>query len=810
VLGHYFKIALRNLVKNGVYSIINLLSLSLAIACAFALSIYVRQQLTFDMHHENHASIVRVVNEITTAGQSSRYALTSRSLGPLLSKLYPQIGSFVRVRNFAIPRAVFRYKEDARYWDNVKIADPNIFSVFTHEAVYGNLDGSLADPSSIVVSETFARSYFGNRNPVGETISTDTYDYRVTAVYKDLPRSSHLRYDALLSTKRLRDFGLDDESASPEQLFDIENYTYFLLRPGMDLKSFELLLQRFRDEYVAPVGQKIGSRLSYVAQPLTDIHFQSDYRYDQPVGNILYVYGFLAVAAFLVIVACINYTNLATARAIRRSKEIGMRRVIGATQAQLITQFLGESVVLALVAAVLGVGLLVVGDSLIGLDRLLGAGLDLKDLWRPAVLVSVLLAAVLVGLAAGFYPALYLSSISAKAAITNQRDMRKSKFGLREALVLVQFLVSIGIVASTIVMYQQLRYVADKPLGFDRENRLAIVMRGVDAIQKIPLIKAELERQSDIASVTDTSFVPGDEVAATLMMAESDSGNMQEVTVNQIMVGRDFVKSLGIGLASGRDFSERLLTDVGTAVLVNESLVRQMGWNNPIGKRIQVDGRVIGVVKDFHFSSLHTRVGPMVVRQFRDDDLSGIPANQRNLVTRTIVVVVKGARMPSTIAKIREVVSALDPKHPFEYRHFEDLLEQQYADESRIMRLTGSFAAICIFISCLGLYGLAAFTTEQRTKEIGIRRVLGATRWSIILLLSRSMLALVAVAAVGASLATYLMMERWLQTFEYRDSMHFSVFVVSSLLIACLAFLSVALQAARASGQNPAHALRYE
>jgi len=807
---HYFKIAVRNLLKDRVYSAINLLSLSLAIACAIALSLYVSNQLTYDKHHAGHEAIVRVVNEIATNGEPSRYAMTSRALGPLLTKQYPQVGEFVRIRNFAVSRAVFRYKDTVKYWDDVKIADENIFSVFTHEAVFGDLKDALKDPSWIAVSQSFARSYFGDRNPVGETIATDTFSYRIAAVFKDLPKNSHMRYDAVLSMKRLRDFGLDDTMSSPEQLFDIENYTYFKLAPGMNRRSFEQLLTKFGDDTTAAVGKRMHSRIFYSVQGLTDIHFDDGYRYDQPVGNILYVYGFIAVALFLVIVACINYTNLATARAIGRSKEIGMRRVIGATREQLVAQFLGESVCLTLIAAALGIGLLLVLDLTVGLDRLLGASVEIDILREPSIVLWVLLGTVAIGIGAGLYPALYLSSIGTLAALNNSRNMRRARFSLREILVFIQLVVSVGIVASTLIMGRQMQFIADKPLGFERGNKVAVLLHGVDAIKKIPVMKVELERYPNILSVTETSFVPGDEVAANLIKAATNDGDMQEVIVNQIAVDRDFVKNVGIELASGRDFSKRMLTDVGASVLVNESFVRLMGWKDPIGKRIQNDGHVIGVLKDFHFSSLHARVGPMLLRQFQKTELDNVPPKERNLITRSMVIALSGENVEQALASIRAVVSAANPKHPFEFAFFDDLLQRQYASETAIMRLTASFALICIVISCLGLYGLAAFTTQQRTKEIGVRKVLGATPGNIVWMLTRGLLSWVGAAAVCASLLTWFVMDQWLQSFAYKTSMHPAIFVAATALIAALAFLSVAIQAGRTALRNPVTALRYE
>ncbi len=810
MLRHYITVALRNLFKDGRYAVINLVSLALAITCALALSLYVSGELTYDASHAKHRSIVRVVNEITANGQSGRYALTSRALGPLFIKENPRTATYVRIRNLAVARAAFRYKDVAKYWNNVKIADENVFDVFSHQALYGDLRGALQDPSSIVVSESFARSYFGDRNPVGETVSSDTYDYRIAAVFKDLPRNTHLRYDALISMKRLRSFGLDELSSSPEQLFDIENYTYFLLQPGMDRASFDARLRSFGAKYSDSIGSRIHASIRFSSQALTGTHFDTRYRYDQPTGNIIYVYGFIAVALFLITIASINYTNLAIARAMRRSKEIGMRRVLGATQAQLVAQFLGESVCLALMAALVGIGLLLALGNVPSLGDWFGSGAHLELLADPLVLLWVLAGAVAVGVLAGLYPAVYLSSISAQAAITSQRSMRAARFGLRESLVFVQFLVSIGIVASTMIMNRQLDFVASVPLGFERDDRIAVVIRGVDAIERIPTLSTQLLRNPDILSVTESSFVPGDEVAASFVKVEAQAGEMQEVTVNRVAVGRDFVADMGIRVLEGRDFSQRMLTDVGAAVLVNESLVRLMGWEQPIGKRIAQDGRVIGVIRDFHFSSLHSAVGPMMLHQFRKDELQEVADNQRNLVTRSMIVTIRSGAMNSALATLRQAVTSFDPRHPFEYAFFTDLLDRQYASEALTMRLTGFFSMVCLLISCLGLFGLAALTTEQRTKEIGIRKVLGASPRSIVMLLSRGLLMLVIAAACAASVVTFFLMQRWLETFVYRTDIHYGIFVSAAAGAAVLAWLAVAIQAGRKAQQDPILALRYE
>ncbi|GAB4195559.1 MAG: ABC transporter permease [Wenzhouxiangellaceae bacterium] len=811
MFSHYAKIALRSLSREKSYAIINLLGLALAVTCSMILFLYVRGELTYDQHNVRHDRIYRIVNILTTNGQADRHALTSQVLAPMLENEYPQLGEFVRVRNLAINRNVLRHNDIELYWDDLRLADENIFDVFTHEAVYGDLQGSLEDPSSIVISERLARAYFGDSNPIGETLSTDTFDYQVTAVFKDLPENTHLKYNALLSMNRLRVFGITDNYQSPEQFFSAETYTYLLLDEGLDQAQLDRMLNQFYEKYMAPVGRRINASAELISQPLDEVHFISGYTYDQPTGNIFYVYGFIAVALFLVLVASINYTNLATARAAKRSKEIGMRKILGASKQQLINQFLGESVSYAVVAGVAGVILIFILSYTGVLSSLFGKT-ALFDITRePLLIVWIMLGAVIIGMIAGAYPSFYLANISPLTAITSARKAHRGRLSLRQALVFLQFFVSIGVIAATAIMAMQMNYVASKPLGFDRTNKIAVQLRGVEVLERISVMKNELLKHPRINGVAETTYVPGSEVLVNLIPIENDSGQMEVTSVSRIFAGQEFIDVMNIEIVDGRDFSKRLLTDVGTSVLVNETLVRKMGWDEPLGKRIQVsNSRVIGVMRDFHFRSLHEAVEPLMIMPFPNDALENLDAVVRNLVSRELVIDVDGEDMRATIEHIGDVVAEFDPDHPFEFRFFDDLLSRLYSNETTLINLTAIFAGICIFISCLGLYGLAAFTTVQRTKEIGIRKVLGASTQDIVLLLARSLLVLVLVAAVVASMVSYAVMKNWLSIFAYRTEISLWIFVLSTLVVALLAFITVTLQTYRTAQSNPINALRYE
>ena len=808
---HYLINAIRNLQRDKFYAIINLIGLSVAVACGIFISIYARSELSYDQHNHDHQRIYRVTNELTTNGQASWYALSSRAIGPLMVKSYPQIGEYVRVRNLAVPNVVVRYQEQARSWDDIRIADENIFDIFTHETVFGDLSTALEKPSSIAISESFSKAYFGQSNPVGKTLSTDVFSYTVTAVFKDLPVNTHLKYSALISMNRIKAFGIDDDNLTPQQAFNIDVYTYFKLADGMDQSRLDAYLAEYSRNNLVEIGEIMNTDIYFLTQPLSDIHFDSRFRYDLPTGNIFYLFGFIALGIFIIAIACINYTNLSTARALKRSKEIGMRKVLGAEKSQLVVQFLGESVVLTLFALGFGVILVTLVTQFTATQSLLNLDIGKSLADEPLLALWVFVGALATGLLAGAYPALYLSSIAPNKAIGQRNNPKIGSFDVRQSLLFLQFLISIGVIACTIVMGMQMRYVSEKPLGFAKENRIAINLRGVDLIKKEDVIRNELLKNDNVTGVTTSSFIPGDEVPVNLMLVENNQGQMEETTLNQMAVGKDFLDVMDIKIQEGRDFSQRLLTDVGTSVLVNETLVANMGWDDPIGKRIQfANSRVIGVIRDFHFSSLHDPVAPLMIRAFPADAFDNVPSLQQNLVSLSMIVSMNNHDMFATIQHVESVISTFNPKNPVEFEFLDALLAQQYASELNLIYLTAMFAAVCIFISCLGLFALTAFNTEQRTKEIGVRKVLGATRLQILLLISKPFLILVVFASVIASWISHWLMTDWLALFAYRTNIEIWVFIVATISIAAIAFVTVAVQSMKAASANPVESLRYE
>jgi putative ABC transport system permease protein len=807
------KAALRTFHREKSYAIINLSGLSLAIACCLILGLYLRSELTFDRHHARYKQIFRVANNFNTNGASNDYAVTSISLGPMLKENYPEVKDYVRFQP-ANRRLLIRAADRAFYWDRVYFTDDNVFDIFTHRIIYGDPKTALKDPAAAAVSESFATKYFGDANPIGKTIQADLVPQtprKITLVFRDLPENTHLKYDVLF--RDTTNLG----SISPrEMLFGISYYTYLLMPESYNVNDFKAVSDSFFARFMADRGKALSSTWKCWLQPLPDIHLHSDLGYDLPTGNRYYIYGFIAVAVFILLVACINYVNLAIARATKRAKEIGMRKILGVPRGRLMFRFLGEAVLFSIAAMVIGAALVELALKLTPINDLLGKPLALGLSDEPTLLLWMLGLSLVVGLLSGIYPAAYLSSISPLTALASSYGGKRGSFRLRELLVLTQFTVSVIVIACTLIMAMQMRYVSRKPLGFDKHNRVIVNLRGLDVIEKYPVIKNELMKDSRIkgVSVSSAAVGTGQGIPINGATIENNDGVLQFTAFSHIQVEADFLKVMGMQLVSGRDYSKRLLTDVGTTFVVNEALVKKMGWKDPLGKRInlnQYGGRVIGVVQDFHFKSLHNSVQPFVMHLYNEDfDFKSVPAEQRAAYQSVLVLHIADVEVQQALRLLQDKFSGYDPKHPFEFEFLDDSISKLYMSEERLMKMTGIFSGICIFISCLGLFGLAAFTTEQRSKEIGIRKVLGASALQIIMMLAWKILWLVLAGCVVASIIAYYAIEEWLSGFAYRVRIHPLVFVVSAVIVIAVAFITVALQSYRTARTNPALTLRYE
>jgi putative ABC transport system permease protein len=805
--GTFVKTTLRNLYREKIYAVINIVGLSLAIACCLILGLYLRNELTYDQHNTKYRQIYRVVHELNINGKIDTFAITPQILGEMLTEEYDEIKGFVRF--FVINQKVLmRHEDKAFYWDATAFASKNVFEYFDHDFIYGD-PNIKEDERFIAVSETFARKYWGNENPIGKAITSEGNTAKITHVFADLPENSHLKYDVLQSDDI--PFFNEPENANQRQqsLWSPRFYTYLIMPEDYDIRDFKYISDTFFKRHMADLGEAYKATWRAWIQPLSKIHYNSDVGYDQPTGNKMYLYGFAAVGIFILLVACINYMNLATARAARRAKEVGMRKILGSGRTRLVLQFLGEAVIFSLIALVIGIFLVEVILELTPISELLEKSLSLDLLNEPTLLGWMLAFSLILGLISGVYPALYLSSVAPVSGLVGSHQAGKGNIRLRQILVLIQFTISVCVVACTLLMALQMRYVSNKALGFDKENRLVVTLRTADVIDKVPTIKKELLKNSNVLGVSLCNEVVGN-IQGLMGAAIDNKDGVQEImTVKAMQVAGDFLKVMGIELVEGRDFSKRLLTDVGDSYLVNETMVKKMGWDQPLGKHIQ-NGRVIGVVKDFHYDSLRDGLEPFVLARF--SGTQNVAAQNRNLMIQYLIVNLAEEEIFRTLDFIEKKFAEFDPKHPFEFEFLDDHLNELYFSEQRLMELIGIFAVICIFISCMGLFGLAAFTTEQRTKEIGIRKVLGASTWQIIVMLARNILLLVLGGSVIASLVAYFAIDEYLSSFVYRININHDlwVFLLSAIAAAVVAFITVALQSFKTAQANPINALRYE
>lgn len=818
----YLKLGLRNLRREKSYSLINVAGLSIGVACCIILGLYIANQLSFDKHNLKHDRVYRVVNELELNGNFDFAAATSTQLAPLLKEQFPEVIDAVRFQPTPQPRYLLRSSDDqAYYWEDLYLADNSVFNIFTHEIIYGDPATALIDPSSMAVSESLARRYFGDRNPIGETLRTDVNEYRIDLVFADLPANSHLKYNALLSYNRLP---VPEGRARSMALWNINLYTYVLMPEGYDPANFDSISQRFYDDNMAATAQQlnIDANMKFILEPLAGIHLTSTTSYDQPRGNILYVYAFAAVALFILTVAAINYMNLAIARSTKRAREVGMRKVIGASQWQLISQFLSESVFFTLLSLLLGVMLAWLILTFSNINVVLDAPLTLAPLLTPEMTLAMVVAALLLGVVSGLYPAFYLSAIQPVAAFRGSPSGRKRGVGVRQVLVMLQFVISVSVIACTLLMLAQMQYVRSKDLGFERENKLVVRVVGADQVERLPALMNELKQLPGVLGVATTQHLPGQQPGLIAIQVEDNNGVLDQQTLSLMITQPGFVDVMGLHLIEGRDFDESRPADVNHSMIVNESLVKAMGWDQSVGKRLQtfaeatdeIDGSnvVVGVVKDFNFQGLQHEVVPLAMAYWVQDTGKMSQQDRGTFSTQLIINVAQGS-VQRVVDTLKDRWPGFDPSHPFEFAFLEDSLNELYGAEQRLMQLIGLFAAVCVFISCLGLYGLSAFNTAQRTREIGIRKVMGASTAGIILLLFRSVVWLVAGAAIIASGMSFWAISRWLQGFYYRIDLlgvNLVYFLIAAALAVSVAFVTMAMQSFRTAQATPVKALRYE
>ena len=789
---NYIITAVRSLQKNLTFSAINILGLAVGLAAFGLIALYVYHELSFDRYHKNADRIYRIVENLRTENELLLQSTSSPPIGPFLQKDLPEVEKYVRFQNWTL---LARRNDIAYYEPDSYIADSTVFDVFSFPLLSGDKTTALREPFSIVLTESMARKYFGDDPPLGQTIQMDYDMYKVTGVMKDVPENSHFRFSCLISFST---WSRNNKQAEERAWFWNGFHTYLLLREAESVEQVRTKMPDFISRNVEKGGMYYEE---LPLQALTDIYLDTPRSWENgkrgSEGN-LYILSIIAI--FILLVACFNYVNLATARATRRLKEVGLRKSLGAFRRMLVVQFLGESVIVAFLAGILA---FLIGWMLLPSFRtLVDSSLSFSIFPNKGQLVMAAVALVLaVGILAGTYPALIISGFQPLQIFRPPTKGLYSHNGLRKALVTIQFVISIMLVAGTLLVHDQIQLILHQDLGFNKNTMLIIPTNGDTAVvNHLEAVRNELKSVSGVQAVASISTVPGQDVGNLFTEIEMTDGKMSPTNINYSFVDHDFLTTFQIDLVEGRDFRRDVKADDTTAYLINETAVRDFGWTpaQAIGKRVrgQYNGKIIGVVKDFNYKSLHTRVEPMLIVLSTWTSRISIRLNENDV--------------PGTVDRVRTRWNQLLPHLPFDYSFLDDQYDRQYKAEMQLEKVSRVFTGLAIFIGSLGLLGLTSFAVERRTKEIGIRKVLGASVAHVVILITREFLVLVLAALLVAIPITWMVIQQWEQNFTLQAAINPMRFAVAGIAVMVLSWITIGFLSFRAANANPTKALRSE
>ena len=803
MIHHFFRIAWRNLIKRKFYSFINIAGLAIGMACCVLITLYVKHELSYDHYHVKRARIYRVLQTFRSVQQGE--TLTDPTpqdfqvwgcapVGPALQADFPEIEEVVQ---FMSPASLLLQHGEKRFQqDNLLFIDSTAFDVFSWNMLSGNPHTALTAPNSIVLTQSIARKFFGKENPVGQLLRVDNqYTFMVTGVMEDVPPNSQFTFNGLISMTTARKFRSD--------IFDmwgyVDFYTYLLLKENTDVQSLQTQSPAFVKRHDS--GDK-GYVISF--EKLTDAYLHSvASRQPGPSGSMLNVYLFSCIAVFIMLIACINFMNLSTARSLERAREIGVRKVLGVRPSSLRWQFLSESVLLSLAAAAIAILLAETGIPLIG--KLSGKDLSYINFFTPLLLVYMAGFAVIVGILAGVYPAWFLSGFRAIAVLKGKFNPSGEGIPLRKALVVFQFALSIGLIAGTTIVYTQLKYLNRQNLGFQKDQMVILNFEGDEKVQQnIENLKRAIAGQPGIVSVAASRAVPGEFLPNAGTEIQTPEGQMGNQSPYIYEIDFDFISTYHIPVVAGRTYSRSYLTDSAQSMVINEAAAKLYGYARPadaVGKHFAQWGRtgtIIGVVKDFNFRSLHQAVEPLTLRYSYPSSLNRISVS------------IKNDNIPATIAEMKKTWNQMVPQRPFLYHFLDESFSEQYEADQHFGQLFTFFSCLAICIACLGLFGLSTFMAQQRVKEIGIRKVLGSSVSGIVMLLSKDFIQLILIAIVVAIPLCWWAMSKWLQGFAYRIIIGPVIFIEAGSLALVIALATISWQAIKAALGNPIQSLRNE
>ncbi len=793
MLKNYFKIAFRNLWRHRTFSFINIMGLTVGLTAFFLIFMYVKFELSYEDFNTKADRIYRIVTDLKTPSETINTSGPAWAVGPNIKDEFAEVDAFVRVSGSSL----LVRKDDIKFQeDNAMFADSAFFRVFDFKLLKGNPRTALKEPLSIVFTETAAKKYFGNKDPMGQTLllTGDAQAAKVTGVMADMPENSQIKADMLVSmtTRTLRPGNnLDSQWAN------YGNRTFVLLKPQTNVKALQAKLPAFLERRNGSEMKELQMFPTLIFEPLRSVYLYST-RDGSKTGNSNNVYIFSIIAIFILVIACINFVNLTTARSAERAKEVGIRKVVGAGKAQLAKQFIGESVLICLIAYVLAV--IATALLLSPFNQLSGKIISTGIFKHGSYLLILLGIAVSIGVLAGIYPALVLSSFQPVKVLKGRFATGTKGTFLRKGLVVAQFTISIALIIGTIVVYSQMKYMRTQDLGFNKDQKLIIDTHGDPAKNTLKQTVAGLP---NVVSVSLTGSVPGGGNPGAYSQVENRKGDMQIANLDLYFTDFDYIPQYKIKMVAGRAFSKEMGTDTTQAMILNETAVKSFGYSSPeqiIGKKFDQWGRkgnIIGVMEDFHFRSLREVIKPLSMR-IEPDGCGFLSVN------------ISASNVPQTIAAIESKWKSLIPNRPFNYFFLDEFFDKQYRSEVRFGKLFLNFALLAIFISCLGLLGLASYSTMQRTKEIGIRKVMGASVGGIVNLLSKDFLILVLISFVLAAPIAWYSMHNWLKDFAYRIPINWWVFALAGIIAVVIALATISFQAIRAALANPVKSLRTE
>ena len=793
MLHHYFKVAIRNLLKNRLSSIINISGLAIGMTCFILIALYIQYEFSYDTHHEQADQIYRVsqIQEGNDFRGTNRFALAPLPLAPALKEAFPEIKA---ATTFLIQEDLF-IRETEAFAEDGMFADEYVFDVFTIPVIEGIGRAALQDPNSIILTSSFAKKHFGEASPIGKTLLLrDEIPLKVAGVIEDAPKSQHFSYNYITSYKNYS-FYENDLGA-----WNSNNYrAYIALEKGTDYKELQEKLVKL-DQYGGTDFDQLPETTELFLQPLTDIHLHSRINFELAAnGDIRYIYLFASIALVILLLASINYMNLATARSARRAKEVGVRKVIGARKRQLVYQLLGESFLITLLS--FSIAMLLAELLLPAFNQLLDQQIPFSLSGNRGLLLGTLSIAFLISVGSGLYPAVFLSAVAPVKALKGGflKNYKEGAF-LRNTLVVGQFTAAIVLAVGSVVIYQQLQYIQNKKLGYNREQVIYAPYQRQEVFDKTATIRNELLKHPQIDEVSISTYMPLNMLSQGTESNWEGNNDGEEIWIYRNYVDHHFIDLFEIELLEGRNFSPDFPTDSTGSYILNEAAVKALGWESAVGKEF-ANGKVIGVVKDFHIQPFSLAIEPMYLT-FHNEVTSYYFGN--------IILKAKMDDPEAALSHLQSTLKTVLPQLPFEYNFMDDAYNELYSFEKRVGRAFNIFTLLALFIACIGLFGLVAHQVLQRTKEIGIRKVLGATVPNIVGMLSTYFLKLVVMAAIIAFPIAWWAMNKWLEDFAYRIEIDWSVFALAGILALAVTLFTVSSQAIKAALANPVEALRSE